>query len=252
MRFASPAGERMQEASSRVADPIIVAIDRTERSEIERLADLLAGRVGTIKIGLASFIAGGHDVVSGLRGRGFDIFLDLKLHDIPHQVAEACKAVTAMGVGMFTVHTSGGITMLEAAAQATRAAAAEAGVERPKVLGVTVLTSLDQTALKDIGVERKVTDQVRVLGGLARDAGLDGVVCAPTEVREVRRYVDEGFLVVTPGIRTPDDGLGDQRRVSGPREALADGASYLVIGRPITAADDPVAALEAIRERMRR
>jgi orotidine-5'-phosphate decarboxylase len=142
--------------------------------------------------------------------------------------------------------------MLEAAAVATRDAAADLGVERPRVLGVTVLTSLDQTGLKDIGVERKVTDQVRALVGLARDAGLDGVVCAPTEVREVRRYVDDGFLVVTPGIRTPDDGLGDQRRVAGPKEALADGASYLVIGRPITAADDPAAALEAIRERMRR
>lgn len=231
-----------------IEDPIVVAIDRADPDDILRMADRLVGHVRTIKLGLSGFIAGGHDVVDALIDRGFDLFLDLKLHDIPHQVATACRAVTAMGVDMFTVHASGGYGMLEAAVQAARETAGEQGVPRPIVLGVTVLTSLDEPGLREVGVGRSVADQVRALVGIARDSGLDGVVCAPTEVRDVRQYVSDDFLLVTPGIRVAESALADQRRVGEPAQALADGASYIVVGRPITEAADPAEALASIRE----
>lgn len=239
-------------AKAALGDPIIVALDAADPDRVLALAGTLEGQVRTVKVGLSAFIGGGRDLVSALRDRGLGIFLDLKLHDIPHQVAMACRAMVGMEVDMFTVHVSGGFPMLEAAVQATREASEEAGTKRPKVLGVTVLTSLDEFGLRDIGVARSVADQVRCLVGIARDAGLDGVVCAPTEVRDVRQYVDEDFLVVTPGIRLAAEDLADQRRVADPSEALASGASYLVVGRPITDADDPREAMAAIRERIKR
>lgn len=229
-------------------DPIIVAIDRADPADVDRIAGQLVGRVRTLKVGLECFIGGGPDVVSHLKDAGFEIFLDLKLHDIPNQVAGACRQIARMGVSMFTVHTSGGLTMLEQAAVAAREAAREAGRPRPLVLGVTVLTSLDEVSLRDVGVERSVVDQVRVLAGVARDTGLDGIVCSPAEVRDVRQYVPEGFLVVTPGIRSAGSTMTDQRRVGDPGQALHDGANYLVIGRPVTEAPDPAAALDEIRE----
>jgi orotidine-5'-phosphate decarboxylase len=229
-------------------DPVIVAIDRGEIGEARRLADALAGHVRTMKVGLECFIGCGPEVVREIQDRGIDVFLDLKLHDIPNQVAGACRAITAMGVRMFTVHASGGMPMLERAVAETREAAHELGVSRPSILGVTVLTSLDQPGLAEIGVERSVADQVRTLTGLARDAGLDGVVCSPAEVRDVRRYVPDSFLVVTPGIRPKGGEEADQRRVGEPGQALRDGADFLVIGRPVTGSPDPAEALASIRE----
>jgi orotidine-5'-phosphate decarboxylase len=219
-----------------------------EISEVRRLAGLLSGHVRTMKVGLECFIGCGPEVVRELQAVGIDVFLDLKLHDIPNQVAGACRAIAAMGVSMFTLHASGGMTMLERAVVETREEADKRGLARPKILGVTVLTSLDQPALGDIGVERSVADQVRALTGLARDAGLDGIVCSPAEVRDVRRYVPDPFLVVTPGIRPKGADDADQRRVGEPGQALRDGADFLVIGRPVTEAADPLEALAAIRE----
>ncbi|RJQ56479.1 MAG: orotidine-5'-phosphate decarboxylase [Actinobacteria bacterium] len=232
-------------------DRIIVALDAVDPGGVDRLCRQLAGRVRTLKVGLQLFLSQGPGVVSFLREAGFDVFLDLKLHDIPHQVALACAEIVAMGAGMLTVHASGGTAMLSAALDASRAAARQRGVECPKILGVTVLTSLEEKDLRRAGVERPVIDQVGVLAGLALDAGLDGVVASPHEVAALRRRFGDDFIAVTPGIR-PGTGEGDdQRRTATPARAIEAGASYLVVGRPITQAADPVAALASIEKELR-
>jgi orotidine-5'-phosphate decarboxylase len=226
-------------------NPVIVALDMA-RDEALSLADDLRGRVSWLKVGMTLFYAEGPDIVERLRERGFSLFVDLKLHDIPHQVSGAAAQIGRLGAGMFTVHASGGEAMMRAAVESSRRAAEEVGLPAPKVLAVTVLTSTDDEGLSQIGVERSAVEQVKLLAALAKEAGVDGVVCSPNEAALVREILGEEALVVTPGVRPEWAALGDQSRVATPAAALAAGASHLVIGRPITEAPDPAEAAARI------
>jgi orotidine-5'-phosphate decarboxylase len=227
-------------------NPVIVALD-LPREEALALADELRGRVDWVKVGMTLFYAEGPDVVARLREKGFQVFVDLKLHDIPHQVAGAAAAIARLGAGMFTVHASGGLEMMRAAVESARRAAEEAGLSAPRVLAVTVLTSSGDEGLAEIGVPRSAFEQVGLLAELARVAGVDGVVCSPREAAEMRQRLGENALVVTPGIRPAWAEVGDQERIATPAAALTAGASHLVIGRPITAAPVPAEAVARVR-----
>jgi orotidine-5'-phosphate decarboxylase len=224
---------------------VIVALD-LPRDEALGLADSLKGSVSWVKVGMTLFYAEGPQIVAQLRERGFEVFVDLKLNDIPHQVAGAAASIARLGAGMFTVHASGGSAMMRAAVEGSRVAAEEAGHPAPAVLAVTVLTSTDDAGLAEIGLGRCAEEQVRLLGELALAAGVDGVVCSPREASMMRGLLGPDALIVTPGVRPAGADAGDQARIATPSAALADGASHLVIGRPITAAHDPVEAVRAI------
>ncbi len=219
--------------------PVIVALDYDRPGEALALADRLEPGRCRLKVGKQLFTRAGPDLVRALVARGFPVFLDLKFHDIPNTVAAACRAAADLGVWMVNVHAQGGRRMMAAA----REAVGEGG---PRVVAVTVLTSLDEADLAELGAPGSPLEQVRRLAALAEDSGMDGVVCSPREITPLRGERGPGFLLVTPGIRPRDAAAGDQRRVMTPGEARAAGASYLVIGRPITAAPDPMAALAAI------
>ena len=221
--------------------PILIAIDRPDLAAALALADRLDPALCRLKVGLELFTAAGPAAVEALHGRGFEVFLDLKFHDIPNTVAGACRSAAALGVWMINVHAGGGPRMLAAAAEAVAAAR-----RRPILVGVTVLTSMDQAELAAVGVAADPAAQVLRLARCCADAGLDGVVCSPLEIAPLRAALGRGFTLVTPGIRGPGDALDDQRRTLAPAAALAAGADYLVIGRPITAAADPLAALQRI------
>lgn len=231
------------------AERIYVAVDTTGTEEAARLAGALGGTVGGIKLGLEFFAAGGPAGIRAVMSRaGLPLFLDLKLHDIPNTVAGAVRAVVPLAPAFVTLHASGGPAMMRAAVEAAREAAASAGVPRPRLLGVTVLTSLDDDDLEAVGQGLSAAGQVRRLALLAQSAGLDGVVCSPAEVAELRTLVDPGFVLMVPGIRPEGGETGDQKRVMTPRAAVEAGADHLVIGRPITRAADPAAAARAIVE----
>ncbi len=227
------------------AERIIIALDGMSGTEASRLARLLAGKIRFLKVGLQLFVSEGPGVVRDIREAGFEVFLDLKLHDIPHQVALACRSATRLGVSMITVHTLGGRQMLSEAVEATREEAGLQGSVPPKLVGVTVLTSLDRGNLAELGLASTVEEEVLRLARLALDCGLDGVVASPRETGLLRAELGKEFIVVTPGIRaTPM--FDDQKRTMSPREAISAGSSFLVIGRPVTRSGDPVAAIEAI------
>lgn len=232
-------------------NPIIVALDVPDASRALALADVLAPVTGALKVGLELFTAAGPDLVRALRARGASVFLDLKLHDIPHTVARAVEAAVRLEVQMLTVHAAGGRAMLEAAEQAAQAAARAAGQPPPLVLGVTVLTSLDDAALAETGVPDPTALQVQRLARLAIGAGLRGLVCSPLEVSALRAALPPAVQLVTPGIRPAGVAAGDQQRILSPREALAAGADWLVIGRPILEAPDPRAAASQILAELR-
>ena len=183
-----------------------------------------------------------------MRDLGFEVFVDLKLHDIPHQVEGAARSLALLGAGMLTIHASGGAAMIEAAVRGARAGAAESGLPVPSILAVTVLTSMDDETLASVGVCDPMAEQVAGLAALAKTAGADGVVCSPREAGELRALLGPEALIVTPGVRPAGSGAGDQARVATPAQAFAAGASHLVIGRPITGEADPAAAFEAIIE----
>jgi len=229
-----------------VASPVFVALDTTEAAEAASLAARLAGRVGGLKVGLEYFTAQGPAGLAALRHCGQPLFLDLKLHDIPNTVAGAMRSVARLGVAITTIHAAGGAAMIAAARDAAGDEAQRHGLARPKVVAVTVLTSLDQAAAEAVGVRGSIDDQVRRLAALAQASGADGIVCSPHEVASVRAECGPGFLLVVPGIRPAWSETGDQKRVMGPAEARAAGADVLVIGRPITQAADPAAAAERI------
>ena len=231
-------------------DRIIVALDLPDAERALAMARSLRGHVGWVKVGMTLYYAEGPQIVRDLRAMGFKVFVDLKLHDIPHQVEGACRTLTRAGADMFTVHASGGRAMLEAAVTATTAAAEKFKAPRPSILAVTVLTSLDDAALAEVGVSHTSAEQVAALATLARDAGCDGVVCSPVEAAAMRALLDEGALVVTPGVRPAGEEAGDQARTATPAEAIGAGASHLVVGRPITGAADPAAAAETIVKEM--
>lgn len=223
------------------ANPIFVAIDTPSRERALVLASSLRPHVGGLKIGLEFVHAHGPDGIRAMVQTGVPVFLDVKLHDIPNTVAGAMKALAPLGAAIINVHASGGAAMMRAAAEA-----AAASSTRPKVLAVTVLTSLTEADLKAMGVSSTPMEQVVRLALLAQDSGLDGVVCSPEEIAAVRAACGHNFLIVTPGIRPAGSSLNDQQRVTGPAEALRAGANHLVIGRPITAASDPAEAAKAI------
>lgn len=224
-------------------DRLIVALDVPGLTEAEALLDRLAGVVATFKIGAQLFTATGPAAVEVVRKRGGRVFLDLKYHDIPAQVGGAVREAARLGVSMLTVHASGGSEMLRAAAAAARAA----GRDRPRILAVTVLTSLDRAALqRELQVPLAVEGHVVHLAGLARDAGCDGAVASPREAGRLRAALGRDWLIVTPGVRPAGAAADDQARVATPAGALRAGADYIVVGRPITTAPDPAAAATAV------
>jgi len=228
-------------------NPILVALDVESAARAIALADTLRGSVGGFKIGKQLFTAAGPSMVRELTSRGDRVFLDLKFHDIPNTVAGAVQSAVATGAWMVNVHASGGSAMMKAAAEAARTTAETLGLPRPLVIAVTVLTSMDNEALAEIGVARPMLDQVVHLATLAQASGLDGVVASPQEVRAIRSACGADFQIVTPGIRPADQqGKDDQARTLTPAQAIAAGSSYLVIGRPITAAPNPREAAEQI------
>ena len=227
-------------------DELLVALDVDTVAEARALADRLRGVGGGFKIGSRLFTSVGPRFVEELASRGDRVFLDLKFHDIPNTVAGAIAAATRLGVWMVNVHASGGSAMMRAARAAADEEAARRGRPAPLLIAVTMLTSLDLPALTEIGLIASVTAQVERLAMLTESAGLDGVVASPQEIAIIRRACGPGFRIVTPGIRGAGDAKGDQSRTLSAADALAAGASYLVVGRPIIAAADPRAAAERI------
>ena len=228
-------------------NPIFCAIDTDDVAAAKSLASRIAGAVGGIKLGLQFFTAHGpHGVAAVQKAASAPLFLDLKFHDIPNTVAGAVRAVVPLAPAIINVHAAGGRAMMAAAAAAATESAARHGVARPRVIAVTVLTSMDESDLAQTGVGASPLEQVRRLAALAQTAGLDGVVCSPQEAAVLRADLGPDFLLVTPGVRPSGTAANDQKRTMTPAEAIAAGASYLVIGRPITDAADPADAASRI------
>ena len=224
---------------------LVVAADSSEREKLLALAERLRPAVGMLKIGLEAFTACGPDLVREVRGLGMPVFLDLKLHDIPNTVERAAANAARLGVQLLTVHAGGGEAMLRAAV-AGATAGVPAGLAPPVVLAVTVLTSLDDAALEALQMPGTAGERVRAWADLAHRAGCGGIVCSPHEVAAMRAAHGPDFVLLSPGIRPAGGAAGDQKRVATPRAAVEAGATYLVVGRPITEAPDPLAAAEAI------
>ncbi len=222
-------------------NPVFVALDVPTAAQAKELATVLKGHVGGYKIGLELFCSEGPRIVEAIGAP--DVFLDLKFHDIPNTVAACSRVAARLGVMMFNVHCLGGRDMMKAAVEAARE-------ENPRVqvIGVTILTSHNAASLQEIGLAEYPRDAVRHLARLAREAGLDGVVCSPQEISAVRAECGDDFILVTPGVRPAGSALGDQKRVMTPRDAMNEGATWLVVGRPITGANDPAGAARAIAD----
>ena len=254
LRVASPegavyAGGIVAEIKSTgFRNPIIAALDVPSAEQALKLAELIAPAVGAFKIGGELFTAAGPDIVRRVRATGAAVFLDLKFHDIPNTVAKAVASAIRLDVQMLTIHTSGGGEMMRAAEKSAVDTAKQLGLALPLVLGVTVLTSSDAGTLAEIGCEANPEHQVARLARLAVAAGLRGLVCSPLELVALRQMLPAHIQLVTPGIRTGAEKADDQKRTLTPREAMAAGASWLVIGRPIYGAESPRAAAETILE----
>lgn len=229
---------------------LIVALDFSDMESVKSLVEKLGDTVKYYKVGMELFYSVGVEVIEYLRTLNKEIFLDLKLHDIPNTVAKGLSSLTRLGVSMLNVHASGGPAMLEAAAHAVKAEAEKLGVPRPKLIAVTVLTSINQAEWSALGQSSDIADQVVRLSRLAKASGIDGVVASPQEATLIKRECGEDFLIVTPGVRPKGAALNDQSRVATPLGALNAGASYLVVGRPITAASNPREAAELILQEM--
>lgn len=223
---------------------IIVALDFNNREQAEQLIAKLDPTLCIVKVGKEMFTLYGPEWVKYLVERGFKVFLDLKFHDIPNTVAKACAAAAELGVWMINVHASGGEKMMRAAADALK----PYGDKRPLLIAVTILTSMDATQYSSVGYQRELKQQVIFLAEQSKQAGLDGVVCSAQEAEELTQRLGSEFLKITPGIRPAGSEIGDQSRIMTPQKALKAGASYLVIGRPITQAPDPLKALCEISE----
>jgi orotidine-5'-phosphate decarboxylase len=228
-------------------DRLIVALDVPSAEAGAQLSEELDGHVGAFKVGVENFSAEGPVLTRFLTSRGTKVFLDLKFHDIPNTVRAAAREGASLGVAMLNVHASGGRKMMEAAREGAEQGARQGGGgRRPLVLAVTLLTSLDQEDLKEMGVTGTPEEVVLRLAGLAREAGLDGVVASPKEIVALRRALGPDFVIVAPGIRPANSDVNDQVRIATPSSAIQAGASYLVVGRPITGAADPAAAADQI------
>ena len=233
-------------------DQLIVALDVDSGERALNLVSTLGTVAGAFKIGNRLFTLEGPDFVRTVVGTGARVFLDLKFHDIPNTVAQAVEAAVETGAWMVNVHASGGILMMQAAARAGREAAQRIRRPPPLLIAVTVLTSMDEEALRDVGVQRPVLDQVIALAKMAQAAGMDGVVASPQETKAIREACGKDFVIVTPGIRGAAAGSekNDQARTLGPADAIRAGANYIVVGRPIIAAADPRSAAEAIAKEL--
>ena len=231
---------------------LIVALDVDSLEQAQDLVRLLAGEVGMFKIGKQLFTHAGPQAVRLIQDLGGEIFLDLKFHDIPNTVAKAAIEATRLGVKMFNVHASGSLEMMVTTVKEVERVCRQEKRRRPIMLAVTVLTSLNQDDLKRLGVELKVADQVVRLALLTKEAGMDGVVASPQEVSDIREACGRRFVIVTPGIRPADGARNDQQRVMTPTDAVRGGVDYIVVGRPIVEAKDPLAAARAIVAEMER
>ncbi|MFH1478799.1 MAG: orotidine-5'-phosphate decarboxylase [Candidatus Omnitrophota bacterium] len=228
-------------------DKIIVALDVNSIKEVEHLVDILSPYVNIFKVGMQLFYSCGPKVIDVIKKYDKDIFLDLKLYDIPNTVKNASCALTRLGVYMFNVHSSGGSDMMKAALDGAEEESGRLGVDRPRILGVTVLTSMDKHTLKEIGIDKSPEETVLSLARLTKRSGLDGVVSSPKEIAGIKSDLGRDFLVITPGVRPEDSSKDDQKRVTTPKEAFSSGADYIVIGRPITKAKDPVSVIRNIK-----
>ena len=220
---------------------IIVALDYPSESEAFQLIDKLDASLCRVKVGKEMFTHLGPDFVEKIQARGFDVFLDLKYHDIPNTVAKACEAAASLGVWMLNVHASGGSRMMEAAANAIAN-----HQNRPYLIAVTILTSMSQEDLSELGINVTPAEQALKLAGLAQSCGLDGIVCSAQEAPLMRKNFNDDFILVSPGIRPAGSKTDDQHRIMTPKDAISAGSNYLVIGRPITQSDDPLGILRTI------
>ena len=227
-------------------DRLIVALDVDSLDQAQKLVKLLASEVGMFKIGKQLFTHAGPQAVQLIQNIGGEIFLDLKFHDIPNTVAKAAVEATRLGVKMFNVHASGSLEMMRMTVKEVERVCRQEKLRRPIMLAVTVLTSLNQDDLQRVGVEHDVADQVVRLALLTKEAAMDGVVASPHEVADIRKACGRSFVIVTPGIRPSDGKRDDQRRVMTPRDAVRGGIDYIVVGRPILEAGDPIGAARAI------
>lgn len=231
-------------------DRLIVALDVSSLEAMKSIVTSLGDSVSYYKVGMELFYAAGEQTVAFLRDRNKSVFLDLKLHDIPNTVAHGIKSLTRLGAKLITIHSQGGKVMMEAAMKAAKEQAEELGVERPKLLAITALTSFDDENWSAIGGSLPISDHVVKLAKLAKEAGVDGVVASPLEAKLIREACGDDFLIVTPGIRPSFAATNDQKRIATPSSALQDGASRIVVGRPITRAENPQEAVRLIVEEM--
>ena len=231
-------------------DRLIVALDVSTMDAMKSIVSSLGDSVSFYKVGMELFYAEGDQTVRYLQEHGKHVFLDLKLHDIPNTVAHGVSSLTRLGANLITIHGQGGPIMMKAAAEAARESAEKLGIERPKLLAITVLTSFDDESWTSIGGQLPIADQVIRLAKLAKESGMDGVVCSALEAKMIRDACGPDFLIVTPGIRPFFAATNDQKRIATPSSALQDGASRLVIGRPITQAEHPQEAVRLIIEEM--
>ena len=229
-------------------DKIIFALDVEHFTEAQQWVNLLKDRVGIFKVGKQLFTRSGPKVVDMIRKKGQKVFLDLKYHDIPNTVAKAGEEATKLEVAMFNLHALGGLAMMKKTVEASRTTAKELGIARPLILAVTILTSMDEESMEEVGIQGPVREEVGRLALLSMKAGADGVIASPQEISLIRQRCGEKFLIVTPGIRSPSEKKDDQKRTMSPKEAIAAGANYLVIGRPIKEAKDPLEAVQKIVE----
>ena len=230
-------------------DRVIVALDCPKDEALE-LGRKLAGKAKWVKVGMTLYYACGPTIVKEFKDLGFKVFVDLKLHDIPFQIEGAAYSAALSGADMLTMHTLGGSDMLESGQRGAEKAAAELGCDTAATLGITVLTSMNDENLAQIGIERAAAEQVKLLAGVAKASGISGIVCSPQEASEMRALLGPEAYIVTPGVRPAGSAAGDQSRIATPKQAFENGSSHIVVGRPITKAEDPVAAFDAIAEEL--
>ena len=225
---------------------LIVALDFSNMDQVTELVEQLGDSVSFYKVGMELFYSVGKEVLEYLNANGKDVFLDLKLHDIPNTTAQGLVALTKLGAKILNVHASGSFSMMQTAAQAVKIEAEKMGIEKPKLIAVTVLTSIDEPNWDALNSKNTIKEQVVALAKLAQKAGMDGIVASPQEAKMIKEACGENFLIVTPGVRPANADVNDQSRIATPKMALLDGATHLVVGRPITKADNPKKAAEAI------
>jgi len=233
----------------KASDRLIVALDLNALVDAERLVESLSPAVKIFKVGSQLFTVGGPTIIDMIQRKGCKVFLDLKLHDIPSTVARTSRLIAKYGVYMFNLHTLGGLEMMRQARSAVDDEARGSGKDPPIIIGVTILTSIEEATLRtDLGSKRGLKEEILHLAGLGKEAGLDGVVASPKEVRAIRKAMGKDFIIITPGVRPEGWPSEDQKRVATPREAIDCGADYIVVGRPVIKAEDPIQAAQKIIE----